>query len=49
MNPYLATLLTFAIAIAFLRLMDLFAQRGWINSKLTYADPRYFVFIWRLF
>ena len=35
MNPYLATLLTFAIAIAFLRLMDYVAQRGWIESKLS--------------
>jgi len=34
MNPYLATLLTFAIAIAFLRLMDYFAHRGWIDGKL---------------
>ena len=35
MNPYLATVLTFAIAIAFLRLMDFFAHRGWIESKLS--------------
>jgi len=35
MNPYLVTLLTFAIAIAFLRLMDFFAHRGWIESKLS--------------
>ena len=35
MHPYLATLLTFAIAIAFLRLMDFFAHRGWIESKLS--------------
>ncbi|MEP7137326.1 MAG: phosphatidate cytidylyltransferase, partial [Chloroflexota bacterium] len=35
MNPYLATVLTFAIAIAFLRLMDYFAHRGWIESKLS--------------
>ncbi len=35
MNPYLATLLTFVIAIAFLRLMDFFAHRGWIESKLS--------------
>lgn len=35
MNPYLATLLTFVIALAFLRLMDFFAQRGWIESKLS--------------
>lgn len=35
MNPYLATVLTFAIAIAFLRIMDFFAHRGWIESKLS--------------
>jgi phytol kinase len=35
MNPYIATLLTFAIAVAFLRLMDFFAQRGWIESRLS--------------
>jgi len=35
MNPYLSTLLTFAIALAFLRLMDFFAHRGWIESKLS--------------
>lgn len=35
MNPYFATLLTFAIAIAFLRLMDFLAQRGVIESRLS--------------
>jgi len=35
MNPYLATVFTFAIAIAFLRLMDFFAHRGFIESKLS--------------
>lgn len=35
MNPYFATLLTFTVAIAFLRLMDFFAHRGWIESKLS--------------
>jgi len=35
MNPYLATFLTFLIAISFLRLMDFFAHRGWIESKLS--------------
>lgn len=35
MNPYLATLLTFGIATTFLRLMDFFAHRGWIESKLS--------------
>jgi phytol kinase len=35
MNPYLATVLTFAIAIAILRIMDFCAQHGWIESKLS--------------
>jgi phytol kinase len=35
MNPYVATLLTFAIAVFFLRLMDFFAHRGWIESRLS--------------
>lgn len=35
MNPYLATLLTFAIAIAFLRFMDFLAHQGVIESKLS--------------
>lgn len=35
MNPYIATLLTFAIAITFLRLMDFIAHRGWIDSKTS--------------
>ena len=33
MNPVLATLLTFLIAVAFLRLMDYIAHRGWIDIK----------------
>jgi phytol kinase len=35
MNPYLATLLTFLIAIFFLRLMDFLAERGIIESRLS--------------
>lgn len=35
MSPYLATLLTFAIAVTFLRLMDFIAHRGWIESKTS--------------
>jgi phytol kinase len=35
MNPYVATVLTFAIAITFLRLMDYIAERGWIDSKTS--------------
>lgn len=54
MNPYLATLLTLAIAIAFLRLMDFFAHRGWIESKLSrkfihIGTGPIFVLCWLLF
>ena len=35
MSAYIATLLTFAIAVAFLRLMDYIAERGWIDSKTS--------------
>lgn len=54
MNPYLATLLTFAIAIAFLRLMDFFAGRGLIESKLSrkfihIGTGPIFVLCWLLF
>jgi phytol kinase len=54
MNPYLASLLTFAIAIAFLRLMDFFAGRGLIESKLSrkfihIGTGPIFVLCWLLF
>src|SRR5215207_7499203 len=35
MSPYLATLFTFAIAVFFLRLMDVLAHRGRIESRLS--------------
>ncbi len=35
MNPYIATVLTFIIALAFLRLMDYIAERGWIDSQTS--------------
>ena len=35
MNPILATILTFVIALAFLRIMDFCAHRGWIDSRLS--------------
>ena len=35
MNPYFATLFTFLIALAFLRLMDYLAHHGFIESKLS--------------
>jgi phytol kinase len=35
MSPYLATLVTFLIALAFLRLMDFLAQRGIVESRMS--------------
>jgi phytol kinase len=35
MSPFLATVLTFLIAVAFLRLMDYIAERGWIDSRTS--------------
>jgi phytol kinase len=35
MNPFIALVLTLAIALGWLRLMDFFAQRGWIASRLS--------------
>jgi len=35
LSPYIATLFTFLIALAFLRLMDFLAHRGIIESKLS--------------
>lgn len=35
MNPIPATLITFVISIAFLRLMDFFAQRGLIEPRMS--------------
>jgi len=35
MNNVLATIFTFAIALAWLRMMDFCAQRGWIDSRLS--------------
>jgi len=54
MNPYLATIITFLIAIAFLRLMDFFAHQGWIESKLSrkfihIGTGPIFVLCWLLF
>jgi phytol kinase len=35
MNSILATILTFVIALSWLRIMDFFAERGWIESRLS--------------
>ncbi len=54
MNSILATVLTFAVALAFLRLMDFIAQRGWIGAKLSrklihIGTGPIFVLCWLLF
>lgn len=53
-NNYIALALTFAIALGFLRLMDFFAHRGWIESKLSrklihIGTGPIFVLCWFLF
>ena len=35
MNNWIALIITFAAALGFLRLMDFFAHRGWIGSRLS--------------
>jgi phytol kinase len=35
MNPFLALIITFAVALVELRLLDFFAHRGWIESRLS--------------
>src|SRR5512139_3217492 len=35
MNNIIATIITLAIALGFLRIMDFLAQRGWIESRLS--------------
>ena len=35
LNAYLATLLTLVITVSFLRLMDVIANRGWMDGKLS--------------
>ncbi|RME89154.1 MAG: phosphatidate cytidylyltransferase [Anaerolineae bacterium] len=54
MNNILALILTFAIALAWLRLMDFFAHRGWIESRLSrkiihIGTGPIFVLCWLLF
>jgi phytol kinase len=54
MNSILATILTFAAALAFLRVMDFFAHRGWIESRLSrklihIGTGPIFVLCWLLF
>ena len=54
MNPFLALIITFAVALAELRLQDFFAHRGWIESRLSrklihiFTGPL-FLLCWLLF
>ncbi len=54
MNPFLALILTFAVALIELRLLDFFAHRGWIESRLSrklihILTGPLFVLCWLLF
>lgn len=54
MNNIIALILTFAVALAFLRLMDFIAHRGWIESRLSrkiihIGTGPIFVLCWLLF
>jgi phytol kinase len=54
LNNTIALVITFAIALGFLRLMDFFAHRGWIESKLSrklihIGTGPIFVLCWFLF
>ncbi len=54
MNPFLAMIITLAAALAWLRLMDFFAHRGWIESHLSrklihIGTGPIFVLCWLLF
>jgi len=54
MKDITATVLTFAISLAWLRLMDFFANRGWIESRLSrkiihIATGPIFVLCWLMF
>ena len=54
MNNWIALIITFAAALGFLRLMDFFAHRGWIESRLSrkiihIGTGPIFVLTWLLF
>jgi phytol kinase len=54
MNPFLAMILTFVAAMGWLRLMDLFAHQGWIESRMSrkiihIGTGPIFVLCWLLF
>ncbi len=53
-NNLIATVITFVLALSWLRIMDYFAQRGWIDSKLSrkiihIGTGPLFVLCWLLF
>lgn len=54
MNNWIALIITFTAALGFLRLMDFFAHRGWIDSRLSrkiihIGTGPIFVLCWLLF
>ena len=54
MNNWIALVITFSAALGFLRLMDFFAHRGWIESRLSrkiihIGTGPIFVLCWLLF
>lgn len=54
MNPFIALIITFVLALGWLRLMDLVAHRGWIDSRLSrklihIGTGPIFVLCWLLF
>ena len=54
MNNWIALIITFSAALGFLRIMDFFAERGWIESRLSrkiihIGTGPIFVFCWLLF
>lgn len=54
MNPFIALIITFALALGWLRLMDFVAHRGWIESRLSrklihIGTGPIFVLCWLLF
>ena len=54
MNSYIALIVTFVLAMSFLRLMDFIAHRGWMDSKLSrkaihIGSGPLFVLCWLLF
>jgi len=54
MNPFIALIITFVLALGWLRLMDFVAHRGWIDSRLSrklihIGTGPIFVLCWLLF